>query len=314
MLLRSIKLRWQVTAAIAAAALLAAGLAALPLLNPGSAGLAGAQEQATIASERAAERRALEARRTELTARAILPGSALPCLDALAGALVESACEQAVFATPSSLAAAVSYAAERLRLLADGVAYARRLDASYEANLADLRIAVENDAYGIYAHVLARDGCTPERCAAFDLLRDTTTLKVHLRQRVYAAYLAQHGERWGLGTRLAVSSVPAWTATIAPPPIPRARPTPAVAARTDTEPVPAPPATAAAASAESGIPATQARRVVPPAASILPNIEFPSADSIPPVSIMAAEPKLSPTAAEPAAPPSAAPKSSPSPQ
>jgi hypothetical protein len=42
------------------------------------------------------------------------------------------------------------------------------------------------------------------------------------------------------------------------------------------------------------------RGVVPPIASVLPNLEFPSSDSIPPVSIMDAEPK--PPTAEPAPP------------
>jgi hypothetical protein len=334
MLARSSKAGWQITAAIALAALLAALVAAIPLVNHGGAGRFGAQD--ATAGERAAERRALEVRRTELAAHATMPGSPLPCLDALAGESVESACEQAVFASPSSLAAAVSYAAARLRLLADGVAYARRLDPSYEANVADLRIAVENDAYGIYAHVLTRDGCTAERCAAFDLLRDTTTLKMHLRQRVYATYVAQYTDRWGLARRPSAAaltaalpeppavttvptattaeapvSTPGWTATIAPPPMPRARPTPAMAARTETEAAPAPPPTAEVTPVDSTVPAARVRGVVPPAASILPNIEFPSANSIPPVSIMAAEPKLPPAETAPAAPSSTAPKGSP---
>jgi hypothetical protein len=53
--------------------------------------------------------------------------------------------------------------------------------------------------------------------------------------------------------------------------------------------------------------------LVPPAASVLPNIDFPSATSIPPVNIMAPEPKLPPPEAASAAP-SAAPKSSARPQ
>jgi hypothetical protein len=333
MLTRSSKTGWQITAAIALAALLAALVAVIPLLNHSGAGRSSGQE--AVAGERTAERRALEARRTELTARAIVPGSPLPCLDALAGEPVESACERAVFASPTSLAAAVSYAAARLRLLADGIAYARRLDPGFEANMADLRIAVENDAYGIYAHVLTRDGCTAERCAAFGLLRDTTTLKVHLRQGVYATYVARYADRWGLArpsaaaptaalpespsvttapsatTAEALLSAAGWTATIAPPPMPRARPAPAMAARTETEAAPVPPPSAEIAPADATVPATRVGGTVPPASSILPNIEFPSASSIPPVSIMAAEPTLPPAEAAPAAPSSTAPKGSP---
>jgi len=271
----------------------------------------------------AAERRALEIRLAELTARAALPGSPLACLDALAGEVVESACEQNVFASPSATAAAVSYAAARLRLLADGVAFARRYDPSYEASLADLRMAAETDAYGIYAHVLAtRDGCTPEQCAAFAFLRDPSMLKVHLRQRLYATYVAEHRDRWGAPIRSTaatpVSAIaaaaqfpplgpPAAVADPAevPPPLPKARPTtvaevPVTASVAPDEP---PPATEAR-SARRGI--------VPPAASAVPNIDFPSSSSIPAISILAAEPKLPAEAA--AAAPSTAPRRPASPQ
>ena len=44
----------------------------------------------------------------ELAARALVPGSALPCLDAIAGDVVEDACEKAIFASPEATAAAVS--------------------------------------------------------------------------------------------------------------------------------------------------------------------------------------------------------------
>src|SRR5262245_37719940 len=58
------------------------------------------------AQERAAERRAIEARENELAARAASPGSGLGCLDAAAGDAVESLCERALFATPESTAGA----------------------------------------------------------------------------------------------------------------------------------------------------------------------------------------------------------------
>jgi hypothetical protein len=53
-------------------------------------------------------------------------------------------------------------------------------------------------------------------------------------------------------------------------------------------------------------PAARSRGVVPPVASVLPNIDFPSASSIPAINIMAAEPKLPPgdeAAATPSPPP-----------
>ena len=42
-----------------------------------------------------------------LMAGSIAPGSALSCLDELAGEAVETACEKAVFASPESVASAV---------------------------------------------------------------------------------------------------------------------------------------------------------------------------------------------------------------
>ena len=42
-------------------------------------------------------------------ARAIAPGSALSCLDEMAGEAVEAACEKGVFASPEAVAAAVKY-------------------------------------------------------------------------------------------------------------------------------------------------------------------------------------------------------------
>src|SRR3990172_3379326 len=46
------------------------------------------------------DRLALDARAGELTARALVPGSPLACLDAMAGDTVETACEKAGFASP----------------------------------------------------------------------------------------------------------------------------------------------------------------------------------------------------------------------
>ena len=50
--------------------------------------------------ERAEERHALLTRAQDLAAKAATPGSALGCLDAAAGEVVETACERAVFASP----------------------------------------------------------------------------------------------------------------------------------------------------------------------------------------------------------------------
>ena len=66
-------------------------------------------------------------------AGAIAPGSALSCLDEIAGEAVEVACEKAVFASPEAVAAGINYVTAQLALLNDGTAYAERGDASYAA-------------------------------------------------------------------------------------------------------------------------------------------------------------------------------------
>src|SRR5215468_5589693 len=97
--------------------------------------------------DRMAERRALDQRAAELAARAVAPGSPLACLDAVAGDAVETACEKAVFASPATVAAAVSYVTARLALLSDAIDYARRTGTGYESALATLRVSIESDRY-----------------------------------------------------------------------------------------------------------------------------------------------------------------------
>ena len=322
-IIHQLEMRRRVAAVIGIVALLAAfSFAISPMLQPG----AGPSVRHEVAGN-AVERRALETRRADLTARATMPGSPLACLNALASEPVETACKQAVFANPTSAAVAVSYAAAQLRLLADGVDFARRTDSSYAAKLTDLRLAVENDAYGVYAHVLAtHDRCTAEQCAAFALLHDPSTLKVHLRQRLYVTSLAEHRDRWGLAAAAAAvaplavapvspapAEIPAAAVTTAvipaapsaaatPAPLPKARPAPTVAAKTETSAAVTvrteePPAVAEVPPAAPA----SSPRFVPPVASVLPNIDFPSASSIPAINIMAAEPKLPPTETAPAA-------------
>ena len=117
------------------------------------------------------ERRALDDRKAALIAGSIAPGSALSCLDELAGEVVETACEKAVFASPEAVAASVKYVTAQLALLNDGTAYAQRGNASYAAELAPLRTAIELDRFGLVAHVLGdREGCTEStamRCRGF---------------------------------------------------------------------------------------------------------------------------------------------------
>ena len=89
--------------------------------------------------QRGSERRALDDRKAALIAGSIAPGSALSCLDELAGETVEAACEKAVFASPEAVASAVKYVTAQLSLLNDGTAYVARGDAAYASELAPLQ-------------------------------------------------------------------------------------------------------------------------------------------------------------------------------
>jgi hypothetical protein len=150
-----------------------------------------------VRQDMAGDRRALDALAHELTARAIMPGSALACLDVMAGEAVETSCEKALFATPEATAAAVSYVGAQLSLLAAGHAQAHRLDPGRETMLAHLRRAAERDRFGIVAHVLAvRDGCTPSRCNAFALLHDASRVRANMVERTYVSLVSRHAVAW----------------------------------------------------------------------------------------------------------------------
>jgi hypothetical protein len=204
--------------------------------------------------ERGAERRALAQRSAELTAQALAPGSTLACLDGAAGEAVENACEKTVFAEPHSTAAAVAYMAARLTLLADGLAFARHGDPDFAATLSGLRRAIELDRFGVAAHVLAvRDGCTAERCAAFALLGETNVIKSNLKAQVFDQYVSRYAADWD-------KSEPK-TEPMAEKQVPAAAP---VASATES----------------------------PAKTPVANKYKFPSAASIPPVSIMNTEPPL----------------------
>lgn len=206
----------------------------------------------------AADRRALLARNAELDRSSMAPGSPLACLDAGAGETVQNACEKAVFADPANVAAAVAYSAARLTLLKDTFDFAQRGDAGVLSAFAGARRAIELDRYGFAAHVLARrDGCTAEHCAAFAMLGDTGTLKANLKAHVFDAYVDRYAAAWNKRAPEAEQQSSA-AAPVAPPSAPVAS-------------------------------------AAPPLASPRPvdsRWDFPSAASIPPVSIMNAEPKL----------------------
>src|ERR1700694_5738964 len=168
--------------------------------------------------DRADERRALEARVAALTSGAIAPGSPLACLDGAAGEMVIEACEKALFATPETIAAAVSYVGARLTLLADAVDFSNRGDGSYDQALTDLRRAAERDRYGFVAHVLAkRDNCTVDKCEAFGLLRDPSWVISNLKDRTFDIHAARHAANWKTTPPVAAGSASDATASVTAP-------------------------------------------------------------------------------------------------
>ncbi|HEY7229791.1 MAG TPA: hypothetical protein VH558_05410 [Pseudolabrys sp.] len=215
-------------------------------------------------SERASEERALLERHMRLSLTAAAPGSALSCLDGLAGEEVENACEKALFADPPTVARAVTYVAARLSLLADAAAVARRGGADLQAAFATTRRSIELDRFGIAAHVLAlRDGCTAENCVAFALFKDVAALKANLKVGAFDTYVARYASAWGKGEA-------------APEKAPQAS-----APGTET-------------------PVASAPEPLSPSHPLDSRYDFPSAASIPPVSIMNSEPQAPKEAVNPA--------------
>lgn len=170
---------------------------------------------------------------------------ALSCIDGLAGEVVESACEKALFGTPDAAAAAVSYVASeisRLRSLGDAAAAGSVMSPEVET----LRRAIERDRYGLVAHVLvARDHCQPSDCAAFQSLTDYGRIAANMKEELYEKLVMRYAPSWSASAAAAQAAEPA------------APPTPALA----SEP--------------TGNPTT---------------MDFPTAESIPPVNIMTPEP------------------------
>jgi hypothetical protein len=135
-----------------------------------------------------------ETRSAPQMSAAALP--ALSCIDDLAGDIVLSACEKALFGSPESAAAAVTYTASqiaRLTALGDAAVANRNLTPELQA----LRHAVERDRYGLAAQVLvARDRCTPTQCPAFRALTDPHRIASNMEEHVYEGMIARYSPGW----------------------------------------------------------------------------------------------------------------------
>ncbi len=143
-----------------------------------------------------------------------------------------------------------------MSLLSDVFAAAQHGSPDLQAVLASTRRAIELDRYGIAAHVLAeRDGCTAERCAAFAMFQDTGALKANLKVHAFDTYVGRYAADWGKKDPAA-----------------------------DKQPQAAVPAPSPVASAGP--------EALPTGHPVDSRYDFPSAASIPPVSIMNAEPPV----------------------
>jgi len=156
------------------------------------------------------ERRILEARAQDLALRAFAPGSPLACLDALAGENIATACERDIFASPAAAAAAVSYTAARLALLADLTAYRAGGDSTIDTVLLPLRRSLEADRFGLLAHVLAtRDGCGSGNCKPLALLGDAGRVRASLSDSTLQHYLDRYQPLWSKSPEVPVAEAPA---------------------------------------------------------------------------------------------------------
>jgi hypothetical protein len=134
---------------------------------------------------------------------------ALACLDGLAGDSVETACEKAVFGSPDTAAAAVSYAASQIsRVIAASTARAP----TPEQQL--LKRTVERDRYGLVAQVISvRDRCVVTDCQLFRILSDSNQIKSNMNDRLYDSLVARHSPSW---TSAAAAPPPSLAAGLLP--------------------------------------------------------------------------------------------------
>jgi len=201
--------------------------------------------------DRVEERRLFEARVNELLGRATMPGSPLACLEGAAGDQVAEGCERLIFGSPDTIAASVSYLSTRLALVSEGYELAAASGLNYDKQLATLRRGLEADRYGIVAYLLLQNpDCKAERCEALAMMRDPNKIRVNLLEKPFDVLVARYSANWQSGARNVAATESRGVIAAAPPP----------------------PATSG-----QGVPVSS-------------KYDFPSAASIPPVSIMNAEP------------------------
>jgi len=139
------------------------------------------------AFDRAAERRLLDLKVSQLALQPLAPGSALACLDGIATEALASGCERALFSTPHATTAAISYVAAQISLLEAAKNHEKLRAAGV---LANIQRALETDRFGFVAHVLASSyGCTALSCDRLGLFHDARRVKSNLAEGLFATTL-----------------------------------------------------------------------------------------------------------------------------
>jgi hypothetical protein len=237
---------------------------------------------------------------------------ALSCIDDMAGETVLTACEKALFGSPESAAAALSYAASQITRLTE-LGDVATADGNTTPELQSLRRAVERDRYGLVAYVLAaRDHCTPSACAAFRSLTDHRQIVANMDERVYDGLIARYAPLWNAPPAAPTGPVAGLAPTMptgkptnadfpsaaSTPPVSIMTPEPGQAA---TPAAPRPPASAAAL-ANAPLPSPRPASPTAPAPAAAKKKEAAPKSSRPPAPV-----QLAPPAPAQAAPAQAAP-------
>ena len=235
--------------------------------------LASAVVSGLLYRDHAEEGRVILQRIFDLTALQAGSQSALGCLDVSPGDPLEEICERTIFANPQTVASANAFVAARFSILGEALPYATAVRSPAAGAVVSLRQVVENDPFGIAAHVLAaRYGCSASQCSAFAMLTDASKVVANLNARTYENLVYRYAPSWQGQGGPAVSAFPGQG--------------PAVAA-VSSLPGQGPPVVAPVLGSSPNL------RAVPTGAP-RKGLNVPPASSIPAVSIMTEEPRAPP--------------------
>ena len=174
-----------------------------------SIALAGAFVSGLLYRDHAEEVRVILQRVFDLTALQAGSQSALGCLDVSPEDPLGEICERTIFANPQTVASANAFVAARLSVLGEALPYASAVRSPSAGAVVSLRQAVENDPFGIVAHVLAtRYGCSASQCSAFAMLTDNSKVAANLNARTYENLVSRYAPGWQAQGAAAVSALP----------------------------------------------------------------------------------------------------------